>query len=206
MKKITSRQLQALTTKTRLMEVALDLIIRHGYSSVTIQQICAAGEVSTGAFYHHFKNKPGILIELYSRMDAYFQKSVYGNLQAGDPCSRILEYMGEMANYAVKAGRPLLTEVYRAQMTDANTTFLSPEREFPAGLLRLVTAAQREGALSAGYTPQEIRDEILLIARGTVYHWCQATIDYDLAARVNRILSRYLHYYQTPQGDTQEKA
>ena len=60
--KKTSRTLQAEQTKKMLLEVAVKLMGKHGYDNVKIEDICKESNVSVGAFYHHMKNKAGIIV------------------------------------------------------------------------------------------------------------------------------------------------
>ena len=53
------------TTKEHLRRAATRLFARHGYSNVTIDQICAEAEVSKGAFYYHFESKDAALYGIY---------------------------------------------------------------------------------------------------------------------------------------------
>jgi len=51
--------------RERLREAATRLFAAHGYSNVSIDQICAEAEVSKGAFYYHFDSKDAALYGIY---------------------------------------------------------------------------------------------------------------------------------------------
>ena len=44
-------------TKTRLLEIAIELFRRHGYSGVSVRDIASAAGISAPALYNHFPNK-----------------------------------------------------------------------------------------------------------------------------------------------------
>ncbi|MEJ5224083.1 MAG: TetR/AcrR family transcriptional regulator [Anaerolineales bacterium] len=51
-------------TRTRILEAALRRFANHGYSAASVDEICADAGVSKGAFYHHFRSKQHIFLEL----------------------------------------------------------------------------------------------------------------------------------------------
>jgi len=55
----------ALPVKERLCAVATHLFARHGYTPVSVNQICADAHVSKGAFYHHYASKDELLCGIY---------------------------------------------------------------------------------------------------------------------------------------------
>ncbi|MFL5765612.1 MAG: TetR/AcrR family transcriptional regulator [Bacteroidia bacterium] len=63
------RKTKADTEKTidYLLDSAIKLFIRHGYSAVTLEQIAAGIGMTRGAFYHHFSSKEDILNALIKR-------------------------------------------------------------------------------------------------------------------------------------------
>lgn len=197
MEKMTSRDKQAIQTKNRLMEVSMELIRRDGYDSVTIQQICKAAGVSVGAFYHHFKNKAGIVIEGYAMCDNYFEEMVTKQVTVGSCVERILKYIGYQMKYAEDMGIDLMIQVYRAQITDGNDFFLSDERGLPRGLFKLVKEAQDNNELSREYSCQELGRQILIISRGIIYNWCQSRGSYSLIPLAEKIINNYLYAFRT---------
>jgi len=58
---MTNRDRQALESKERIFNAAIDLIREKGYDNVTIEDICNKTGMSVGAFYHYFKSKSEIV-------------------------------------------------------------------------------------------------------------------------------------------------
>src|SRR3954464_1065369 len=63
------RRTKADTEKTidELLDSAIKLFIKKGYSAVTLEQIAAGIGMTRGAFYHHFRSKEDILNALITR-------------------------------------------------------------------------------------------------------------------------------------------
>ena len=192
---MTNRQKQAKKTKKHILDISWKLFREKGYDSVTIKQICDLADVSTGAFYHHFKNKDGIIIQGYTECDDYFDEYVIHNLQSKNLIGKILEYLEYQMKYAEDLGVDLMTQIYRAQLLDDNDFFLSDERGLPGNLLKLVREAQEQGILRTDYECEEIGHELLLISRGAIFNWCLSNGSFDLSKYCKELISRHLYYF-----------
>ena len=193
---MTSRKRQALETRNRLYEVSIKLIREKGYDNIKLEELCAEAGVSVGAFYHHFKNKAGIIVEAYRRVDERFNSEIMAKLQPGSACERIIEYLGYQATETERFGVDVISQIYKAQLSDATEFFLSPERGLPSNLHNLVEKAQDAGELTAEIDSDTITEDLLLINRGILYNWCLNHGSYDIGQKSRRVLSRYLKTFR----------
>ncbi|WP_188195940.1 TetR/AcrR family transcriptional regulator [Nonomuraea sp. SYSU D8015] len=60
----TRRAAQARATRRRILDAALELFLRQGYASTTLDQIAAAAGVAVQTVYFHFGNKATVLNEI----------------------------------------------------------------------------------------------------------------------------------------------
>ena len=107
--------------RTRLLEAARDVIREKGYTATTVSDLCQAAGVTSGAFFHNFKNKEALgsaAAEYWSETtSAFFENAPYHKLE--DPLDRILGYIdfrksiieGELAEYTCLVGT-MAQEVY----------------------------------------------------------------------------------------------
>ncbi len=191
-----SRKEQAEQTKEKLLSISLKLVRKQGFDQVKISDICAEAGVSTGAFYHHLKNKAGILVEGYAKCDAYFADVVYPLLKNRCDAEGILEYVEYQMIYAMDLGSQLCGQVYCAQLMEASEFILSNKRARPAGLISMVRNAQKQEVLSSKKSAEEIGDEILVICRGILYSWCQMQGNCDIKKYAREIIGTYLRSYE----------
>ena len=56
------------STKQRLIDAGLGMLLKHGYNDLGIQAVLAATRVPKGSFYHHFKDKEAFALQV---VDAY---------------------------------------------------------------------------------------------------------------------------------------
>lgn len=72
------------STKQRLIDAGLRMLLEQGYNSLGIQALLTATGIPKGSFYHHFKDKEDFALKV---IDAYI-----GEVHAGlDDCLRDLE-------------------------------------------------------------------------------------------------------------------
>ena len=82
-------------SKAKLLDAAIQLIRRQGYSATTVDEICAAAGVTKGSFFHHFKTKDDLGVEATRQWEtmteAVFGEAPYRALP--DPRDRVLGYI-----------------------------------------------------------------------------------------------------------------
>lgn len=54
-------------THQRILDVALEAFARQGYDATGVAEICARAGVTKGGFYHHFRTKQDVFLELLER-------------------------------------------------------------------------------------------------------------------------------------------
>ena len=107
--------------RQRLLEAALSLIREKGYSSTSVDELCAEAGVTKGAFFHHFKSKDALAVAAANHWSeitqAFFETAPYH--EHSDPLDRVLGYLdfrkailsGEIAEFTCLAGT-MVQEIY----------------------------------------------------------------------------------------------
>lgn len=83
-------------TRTRLLDATYSLMIRKGYPSTSVDEICAAAEVSKGSFYHFFKSKQDLAIAMLEHhMEGALEAIEEGLDLSGveTPAERVIRYV-----------------------------------------------------------------------------------------------------------------
>lgn len=191
---ITSRQQKAIDTKWHIFNTAMEIFAQKPFDQVTIKELCLAAGVSTGAFYHHFQSKEHLLLEEYNMVD----KLVWGStesLAATGSIDRIYEYVGMYAQSAEDATLGIVTEVYRVWLTLRKGFPVSYESGVMAGMLSLVQEAQQAGDMDPQLDAKQAALDLLTIARGVIYHWCQVKGSFKVKDKAQQMVRPYLSYY-----------
>ena len=61
-------QVENVTARERILDAALEVIAKHGYSAAGIQEIVSLSSTSKGSFYFHFPSKEQMVMSLLERM------------------------------------------------------------------------------------------------------------------------------------------
>ncbi len=114
-------QLPKAGARQKLLAAALSLVREKGYSSTSVDELCAHAGVTKGAFFHHFHSKGALAVAAAKHWsaitDAYFETAPYH--KHSDPLDRVLGYLdfrkallkGEIAEFTCLVGT-MVQEVY----------------------------------------------------------------------------------------------
>lgn len=104
-----------------MLNAALSLIREKGYSSTSVDELCAKAGVTKGAFFHHFESKEALAVAAANywaeTTSALFDAAPYH--EHTDPLERVLGYLdfrkailkGEIAEFTCLVGT-MVQEVY----------------------------------------------------------------------------------------------
>ena len=123
MEKKQTRKEQALQTRSNILTVCTGLLREHTFDELSISMICREADISVGAFYHHFKTKSDIIVELYRDVDDVFVNDILPVCRQLPPLEAILQYLCEQCGYAETMGIDSIKNVYKAQIDNGNTFF-----------------------------------------------------------------------------------
>lgn len=194
MKKLTSRQKQAIATKLRITQVATKLFKLKGFDRVKVQDICKTAEISTGAFYHHFKSKSEIINTAYEQVDIL----VIDRLEAKSFCSnldKLLFLLGEGANMMEELGWVFVSEIYKNLLSIEGKYSTKPDRYISLEVKSIVEDSLKSGELNNCISSLDLTMIIMRISRGTIFDWCLNEGSYNLKStmgfELNLVLSNF---------------
>jgi AcrR family transcriptional regulator len=76
---------EALETRNRIMNAAVDVFFERGVASATLNDIANCANVTRGAIYWHFKNKLDVFDALNDRLQLSFADAILADLQNDHP-------------------------------------------------------------------------------------------------------------------------
>ncbi len=197
MKKLTGRQKQAIATKLKITQVAMELFKTQGYYSVKVQDICNAAEVSVGAFYHYFKSKDEIFNNGYMQVDILLQERVEAIDSFINTKDEILVILGEAGALLQELSWNFVAQAYKQLMSEQTKYTLQSDRFVFQRIQKAIEVGIEKNELVASITPSELTITLLRISRGVIFDWCLHEGNYDLREKtmsdVNLILTNYLN-------------
>jgi TetR/AcrR family transcriptional repressor of nem operon len=96
---------QRSSAKTKILDVALTVIRAKGYAATTVDDLCAASNVTKGAFFHHFHSKADLgmaILDRYARADIATLDRLWDQAErlARDPLQQLMLFVGLYAEEA----------------------------------------------------------------------------------------------------------
>ena len=187
-KQMTSRDKQAQATKNKIYKVGIRLIQKHGLDGINVNQIAKAAGISVGTFYHYYKSKLDLFMDLYRSADAHYENELAVQINGLPFDEKIQAFFKDYAAMAETNGVHLTQKMYIPE----NTLFISEDRGMHTVLINTISDAQKEGLCSVSKSPEDMADELFLIARGVISDWALHEGSYDLKAKMKEMLSVYI--------------
>ena len=188
--KLTKRQMQAIHTKNKIYETAIELMKEKDYQDITIEEICGKAEVSVGAFYHYFSSKNDFLIEMYSRADHYFLQK-FNALTSVHPLDKIVEYFEFYAKYNEMIGISTMKQLYHAN----NHLFITKGRGDAKGPRKYHSEGTTRGKFLE-MSPEEMTEYLFIAARGVIYDWCLHDGNYSLSEKMQQYMEKLVRIFK----------
>lgn len=187
----TKRQLHSEEMRKKIGDAAEELIYKYGFEKVSMKDIAAHIGVTTGAVYHHFKNKESVLEEIFQRHSAEFDDLYESYQNTTDPLGDIRCLLSEiMAERVLNDGFEFTRYRVFSIMRFENVSCLDRCIEL------LVQKAFEKKQLRHDLQPDVVSDFITSVYRGAVYQYCVSSIPVDLKAMIKQRLDIALYGLQ----------
>ncbi len=149
-----TNQMRSDGTRARILSAAVERFTHDGYDTTSVADICAAANVSKGAFYHHFPSKQAVFIALLERwleeLDEKIRSVAAGGESAPVRLSRLAGLVGQVSELGT--GRvPMFLEFWRQAAKDPEVwqVTVEPYRRFRSAFASLIGDGIRERSLRA---------------------------------------------------------
>lgn len=199
--KLTKRKLQAIETRQKIYEAAKSLMDKHGYDSVSIDDIVREAGVARGSFYVYFISKEDLLVYLVfegaGKMNSQITEvwnNLDKNLPAADLMAAIACYICELTQ---SIGVDIMRTVYKVFIERRQTTGITSELSFdmPDLFINLYNLGVSRGELKSADTA-DIAANIKTILVGLTFEWCLYHPNYNFIERAKTLVSEYLDRFK----------
>jgi len=194
-----------ISTRTRILDAALQLIRMQGYAATSVEDLCRAAGVTKGAFFHHFKSKEelGVAAAMYwsETTGAFFAGAPYH--QHADPLDRVRGYIDFRAKI-VQGTLPEFTCLVGTMVQEAFDT--SPAirdacgrciADHAARLEQDIEAASTKYGVSGPWTPKSLALHTQAVLQGA-FVLAKAMNDPEVALESIAHLKRYVECLFAP--------
>lgn len=170
--------------KEQLIEAVKQLAKEHDLSELTVRDVCAKLNFSTGSFYHYFKDKNEVLACIFGTVDDHLlqvEKELFGEQQR----QNILLVAREYARYNVESGVNLIMHLNGRQLVGNGDRYLHNRRPIFLILQRCFAAGLASGEFATALSAQELAQMVLVVMRGYAFDWAKYNGGYDLVAKLS---------------------
>ena len=189
------RRIRTQQLKEKIIRAAIDLIRVQGYESVTINDICKATDIAVGSFYHLFPSKDRLLS--YVLVDV-FEKNMeaFQQIGSGDVIEDICACYRLYNRFLMDEGLDFVQNYYTTKNKSLFTMGSEHGRNVSAPIIEkiseLLIRSFEEGMLQKKPNISEICGDLATIEKGVIFDWCLCDGSYDLIARADLVIRRYL--------------
>ncbi|MCR5665653.1 MAG: TetR/AcrR family transcriptional regulator [Eubacterium sp.] len=170
---LTSRDLQAIETKKRIIDTALNTIRDNGYEKTSVKQICKGAQITVGTFYHYFESKEMLILQLLPKIEDYYETRKKELEQEAAP-EKIRDYFAYLIDYPFEEYIDLLPPVMKSEeavkIIDQNRLEV---------ILNLVEEGQQKGSITMEYDAKFMAEALLYSVRGLFIRWIMVKDDFD---------------------------
>lgn len=192
------RTVRSQQIKKNIYDTAINLLHDYGYEYVTVNNICRMAKISVGSFYHYFSGKDELLAGFFSEaFDRYRQDNPESS---GDMIEDIIQYFCSYCDFCEEQGLNFLRSFYTPYNSSTSMmqnrahdgTFASPAMN---DTVKKLIQCKSEGILTEDAEPLIIANDLSIITKGSIYHWCISGGGFRIRDVNERLLRRYIHSY-----------
>lgn len=186
-------------SRARIINATIRLIKENRADHITVRNVCAKARVSTGTFYHYFKNKDDLLMEFLRETD--FED---GELAA--PLSKPALRQTELYLKLIERYRELGIDFVKCFYTPGNSSLSAymcqNEGLFARGSIMEVSESELRKSARGGYLDRDLdlhqcAADICTIIKGCVFEWLLKNGDVDIDSMIKRIIENYMSVCET---------
>ena len=173
--RLTNRQKEALETKKRIVEACKKLIAERGFDNVSMGDIAAEADVSTGSFYTYFKHKEDIIYEL-NKQDFFILSDTVSKMDS-DLMSRMEYYCVQFMLGIERAGIEVCRQWVRNNISPTPLEVLDNQTKYEYdrdAMIRILNDSITRGELRENAPIEMISIQITSHLYGLMLTWCMS--------------------------------
>ena len=186
-------------TKSRIVSSAWKLFYEQGYDNTTIDDIVEASNSSKGSFYHYFKSKDELAIQVTDHVDAAYAELEPEYLADTTHSARekLLDFIGQSLTISVADPVVYKAFIHALKYPEQGVLKLGEHRVYYRLLRELVELCKHEGSIGSAYDTEAVVEQLVTIHRGMLLEWRIYESNFDIAARGRALGEVYLRGLKT---------
>ncbi len=187
MNKITNRKKQAIATKLKIIQTALEFYKLYPSDQIKVTDICEEANVSVGAFYHHFESKDAIIAIAYQSLDELIVSNVEEQ-QFDNHLDRCLAVFLEATKIINEYGYSFVASAYKVMLTNFDHSTFSTARTSFQLIEQCIIHAIEENEIKPQASTKDVAEYLMATGRGVLFDWCLHKGNYDVINAMDDVI------------------
>lgn len=177
-----------LSTKMQIVESTINLYKKHGYTNITVQDICNEVGITRGAFYYHFKSKDDIFDDFYLYSNTYALDKIADVFSSTNYLDQFYTLFNLYLEQTLEAGPEVFGQIFKHSI-DKNINILNPTEIVMRKVYEsLLKKAQDSGQILNTSSVSNLIDSVVYITDGISLVWCNKKGHFNLIEENRRLL------------------
>ncbi len=167
-------------SKQRILLTALDLIKEKGYDAVTINDICAAANISKNTFYYYFKSKEDLMFQSYTIPRVEIISNLASILMEENNIEQFWKLIEPTLDFIVESGTEITKHMIYALTDQKIQPFnISNFQQNRTIGVKIIERAQKSGEICNSSDPLLLFNIMQAQITGIVLFWCTKNGEFD---------------------------
>ncbi|NLY09462.1 MAG: TetR/AcrR family transcriptional regulator [Tissierellia bacterium] len=171
---------KSVETREKLLKALISLVNEKGYGNVSVRDICARANISSGSFYYHFGSKEALVMEAYFRLDRLLTDDMVKKYDELQPMEAINELMEMQINFVETEIKDLIKDYYRVLLEGGDISAFSKERIYYSVIKKQASRILELNMVKNNMSSEELTDYLLRFLRGLIMDWAINNFRYSL--------------------------
>lgn len=195
-KAMNPRKLQALETKKRIFECALELFKEHGFENMSVDSIVKMAGISKGAFYVHYESKLALIADFIKTIELDYENyfsSLSPDLKPSDLLILVTKKITDVISNSI--GYEVMRVLYTSYLKKPIYTdpMLDYSRRIYSIYKQIIKMGIEQGEFNSSLDADLISEQCVISIRGMTYEWCIRFPNFNLTEESLRHLTLLLH-------------
>jgi AcrR family transcriptional regulator len=164
------KTVKGMKAKEKILDVVLELFEENGYEKTTINDICERADISNGAFYHYFKSKQDILIEVLADETKDLLEH-YNSLALESAVEKLYRFLGFQFKYFDRKGKEFVSRVFMIELETKGGFFHLNDFIMTKLIRQCIEEGQTRGEITDAYDSEFIANMLTSSILHSSFNW-----------------------------------
>jgi len=180
---------QSISKKFEILDCAIDLFRKEGYGNVTINQICAAANVSKTTFYYYYKSKDSLIADFYSKTNYNVKEQLLSILSADNELDQLWNICEMYIRPISEAGAEIVRELYINNMKKDVLAIAPRDIYMKDAMITLMKRAKTSGKIHNPASAEELYETLVYLIDGVAFIWATKNGSFDILAESRKVFN-----------------